>query len=316
MNKYTFGAAAQKKSLEVDLFKGVAFSDSIEKISAEGLTGFYMPELALLRISNPTSTELWTNYIESYTLIAYGKKKNGTDAYAIANLSNFLTQNPGLIRRADEPFGDDSRLINNLLPIPDQYFYDLERRDGETDKNGITRIKLVSVDDVFKAGTTDLSKERFLNHPLAQGIFGSKEILEAYAEIYFKNYGSKINLFCATRIPGDFGPGSFKSHYFMRAGFLSLSQDKGSSTIRFGSLLGGKSSYFVVTNNALLDNAISDVGYKIDLAKLKSMPAPVKEKKEAPYVFQVKPQAPILQPPASSLLQDKKKGFFRRLFNI
>jgi hypothetical protein len=169
------GDKAKEDLIEVHYLKRMFLGESISDANSLNTVCLFAPEIALIKASNPENVALWNTKFFSMSMMAKGKTKGGSNVYVVVNTPNLLSENPNYL---------DSYIMNGLyngsLPLSNSDIYDLEKHDGEVDEYGIQRVKFIPEEIVTKQKTSPLGLASIVDSPLAEAIFGSKEIIDQY----------------------------------------------------------------------------------------------------------------------------------------
>ena len=145
----------------------------------------FMPEQADLWIAHP---ELFKSYGRSVSIHATGTTSAGSPVEIYAHIPGEWSERQYISYAVSE-----GKLINYALPLTQQAFDALEKRNGETD--GITRV--VTVMDHKKANKARFGEQSLddaLENPHVPAFFGSEERAEAYLNAYQKVWGNRVHI--------------------------------------------------------------------------------------------------------------------------
>ena len=148
-----------------------------------GYSPLFMPEFAQLRIAYPG---LFKDFGRTMSIRATGKTSAGSALEIYAHVPGDWSQRQYISDAISE-----EKLIAYALPLTQESFDALEKRNGET-KDGIRLVTVMDHAQAQKWKFGEQSIDEALENPHVQAFLGGGEQAEAYLEVHQKVHGNKI----------------------------------------------------------------------------------------------------------------------------
>ena len=168
---------------EYEIFERDTIVATLRACEKAGYSPLFMPEFAQLRIAHPG---LFKDWGRTMSIRATGKTFAGSALEIYAHVPGDWSQ-----RQYISDMISENKLIKYALPLTQESFDALEKRNGET-KDGIQLVTVMDHAQAQKGKFGKQSLSQALENPHVQAFLGGEEQAEAYLEAHKNAYGNKI----------------------------------------------------------------------------------------------------------------------------
>ena len=168
---------------EYEIFERENIVATLQACEKAGYSPLFMPEFAQLRIAHPGLFKGWGR---TMSIRATGKTSAGSALEIYAHVPGDWSQRQYISDAISE-----EKLIAHALPLTQESFDALEKRNGET-KDGIQLVTVMDHAQAQKGKFGEQSLSQALENPHVQAFLGGGEQTEAYLEAHQKVRGNKI----------------------------------------------------------------------------------------------------------------------------
>jgi len=168
---------------EYEIFERDTIVATLQACEKAGYSPLFMPEFAQLRIAYPG---LFKDFGRTMSIRATGKTSAGSALEIYAHVPGDWSQRQYISDAISE-----EKLIAHALPLTQESFDALEKRNGET-KDGIQLVTVMDHAQAQKGKFEEQSLSQALENPYVQAFLGGEEQTEAYLEAHQKVHGNKI----------------------------------------------------------------------------------------------------------------------------
>src|SRR3989344_5842517 len=155
---------------EYEIFEKENIVATLRACEKAGYSPLFMPEFAVLRIAHPG---LFKDWGRTMSIRATGRTSGCTAVEIYAHVPGPWSQ-----RQYISDMISEGRLINYVLPLSQQAFAALVKRDGEI-HDGIRLVKVRDHAQAQKAKFGEQTLDEALENPHVQDFFGGEEQAEA-----------------------------------------------------------------------------------------------------------------------------------------
>ena len=168
---------------EYEIFERDTIVATLRACEKAGYSPLFMPEFAQLRIAHPG---LFKDWGRTMSIRATGKTFAGSALEIYAHVPGDWSQ-----RQYISDMISENKLIKYALPLTQESFDALEKRNGET-KDGIQLVTVMDHAQAQKGKFGKQSLSQALENPHVQAFLGGEEQAEAYLEAHKNAHGNKI----------------------------------------------------------------------------------------------------------------------------
>jgi len=170
---------------EYEIFRKESIVETLRACEKAGYSPLFMPEFVQLRIAHPG---LFKDWGQTMSIRASGRTSAGSALEIYAHVPGDWSQRQYISDAISE-----EKLIAYALPLTQESFDALEKRNGET-KDGIRLVTVMDHAQAQKWKFGEQSLSQALENPHVQAFLGEEEQTEAYLEAHKKVRGNKIHL--------------------------------------------------------------------------------------------------------------------------
>jgi hypothetical protein len=184
-----------KATVNFRYFKGETATEALlnYELAKDEFNLLYAPQVALLRILNPDSKELWGQRIDTPTILARGTSTVGNPVVVVSHMPDSGNESIDYTINSIPTSNDQDhprRKLDSSIQLSKEMFKSLLVLDGIKDDLGITLVKVIDeavLHDYHVNVYRDeycIPLDKVAKHPVFQALMGNEVIADAYLKCH------------------------------------------------------------------------------------------------------------------------------------